>query len=359
VPVYGAIVARFPRRLVVPVIYAFFIANLIMFWLALGLSAAEAAPAIGQVFFVWSSVFNLFVVSLFWVLMSELYSTSSAKRLYGFIAAGGTAGAVTGPLIARTLAGYFAPHDLLLVSALFLSVALVAVLVLRRVTTSKEDRDVAAEVPAGGRDILSGAISVVRSPYLFRIALFILLANLIGTYFYLEQSRIVGEDIADKAERIQFFASRDFAVNFLTIIVQVLLTGRIMERFGLAVPLAALPLTAICGLVALAISPALYVVAAVMVAERAIAFSITNPAVKVLWTAVPLDEKYKAQNFIDTAVYRGGDAASGWVFNSFAKSVGASGAVIATLPFALLWLYTGVSLGREQKAKAVAATAGP
>ncbi len=358
VPVYGTIVARFPRRLVVPIIYVFFIVNLLLFWLALSVEADATAASIGSVFFVWSSVFNLFVVSLFWVLMSEMYASATAKRLYGFIAAGGTAGAVTGPLIARQLAAHVNAHDLLLVSALFLTIALVAVLALRRVVVAAQHTEAAADRPAGGREILSGAISVFKSSYLFRIALFILLANLIGTYFYLEQSRIVGEEIAEKAERIQFFATRDFAVNFSTILIQVFITGRVMERYGLAIPLAALPLSAIAGLSALAISPTLQVVAAVMVVERAISFSLTNPAVKVLWTAVPLDAKYKAQNFIDTVVYRGGDAASGWVFNSFAKSMGASGGIvaIATLPFAVLWLLNGLSLakGQERQSEAVA-----
>lgn len=354
VPLYGTIVAKFPRRRVVPVIYGFFIANLIIFWLALdGHNGGVPAAAVAQIFFVWSSVFNLFVISMFWVLMSELYESGQAKRLYGFIAAGGTAGAIAGPVVARTLAGMFNAHDLLLVTALFLSAALAGVLALRRLNAGKEPGAASnADLPAGGREILSGALDVFRSRYLFQIALFILLANLIGTYFYLEQSRIVGETFADKTERVQFFASRDLAVSLATLFIQVLITGRVMERFGLAVPLAVLPLTAICGLIALAISPALHVVAAVMVAERSMAFSLTNPAVKVLWTAVPLDEKYKAQNFVDTVVYRGGDAASGWVFNSLAKDLGLGGTAIAalTLPLALVWLATGVSLGRDHYA---------
>lgn len=354
VPVYGTIVARFSRRQVVPIVYAFFISNLVLFWVLLdGRTGVPAGPMVAQVFFVWSSVFNLFVVSMFWVLMSELYDSAEAKRLYGFIAAGGTAGAITGPAIAGWLAAKLDAHDLLLVTALLLSLALIAVLVLRRVTEGRTGAG-SADKPAGGREILSGAIDVVRSPYLFKIALFILLANLIGTYFYLEQSRIVGETIADKTERVQFFAARDLAVNIGSLLIQLLVTGRVMERLGLPVALSALPVTATIGLAALAVAPSLDVVAAVMVAERSVAFSLSNPAVKVLWTAVPLDEKYKAQNFVDTVVYRGGDAASGWVFNSLAKSLGLGGTLIAllSLPLALLWLVTGVRLGREQRSRA-------
>lgn len=351
VPVFGALVARYPRRQVVPIVYAFFIANLVLFWAALRFSPADAAPdAVASVFFVWSSVFNLFVVSLFWVLMSELHEPSSAKRLFGFIAAGGTAGAVTGPLIARGLVSAVPAQDLLLVTAGCLALALFCVLAIRRLAiVDPAEPEGPADLPAGGRDILSGAMRVLKSPYLFQIALFILLANLVGTYFYLEQSRIVGETIPEKAERVHFFATRDFAVNASTILIQIFVTGRVMERFGLAVPLMALPLTAIAGLAALAIAPSLEVVAAVMVAERAISFSLTNPAVKVLWTPVPLDEKYKAQNFVDTVVYRGGDALSGWMFNSLFRSIGLTGAVVslATLPLALLWLATGYALGRN------------
>ena len=357
VPVFGTIVARLPRRLVVPLLYAFFIANIFVFWLLLQAETGTApSPLLASSFFVWASVFNLFVVSLFWILMSDLWHTEEAKRLYGFIAAGGTAGAVAGPVLARGLSGSLAPHDLLLVTALFLAVALVCSLALRAHLPPAEAA--AAERPAGVRDILSGAERVWQSPYLFRIALFILFANLIGTFFYLEQSRIVAAEIADRAARVQFFATRDLAVSLLTIAIQVFVTGRVKKTFGLAVPLSALPLTAMLGLMALAISPSLEVVAAIMVAERAVAFALANPALKVLYTAVDPDEKYKAQNFIDTVVYRGADAASGSIFNALTKSLGASSTVLAlvSLPVALIWLWTGRDLARRQ---AEGAAAGP
>lgn len=351
VPAFGAVVARAPRRLVVPLLYAFFIANLIAFWVFLNAdSGAPPSPAAAGTFFVWTSVFNLFVVSLFWILMSDLWHGEQAKRLYGFIAAGGTAGAVTGPFVAGMLSTRIEAHDFLLVTAFFLAIAMWASIALRHHTGKNGTTD-AADRPAGVRDILSGAERVWQSPYLFRIALFILLANLIGTYFYLEQSRIVGAEIADRTARVQFFANRDLMVSVSTILIQIFLTGRIMKHFGLGVPLAALPLTAILGLAALAISPTLHVIAGVMVAERAIGFALANPALKVLYTAVSADEKYKAQNFIDTVVYRGGDAASGWIFNSLAKAAGASGPVLAvlSLPAAVLWFMTARDLAQRQK----------
>jgi AAA family ATP:ADP antiporter len=334
----------------VPLLYAFFIGNLLVFWGMLkGGGGAAHGALVASSFFVWTSVFNLFVVSLFWIQMSDIWQTEQAKRLYGFIAAGGTAGAVTGPFLAGKLSARIDPHDLLLVTAAMLAISLMCSLALRRHTGTGAAAN--GEFPAGVRDILSGAERVWQSPYLFRIALFILFANLIGTFFYLEQSRIVGAEIADRTERVRFFAARDFMVSLITITIQVFITGRVMRRFGLGVALASLPVCAMLGLFALAISPTLEVIAAIMVAERAVGFALANPAVKVLYTAVDADEKYKAQNFIDTVVYRGGDAASGWLFNSAAKAAGASGALlaIASLPVTLLWLRTGIDLARRQK----------
>jgi AAA family ATP:ADP antiporter len=349
VPVFGFIVARTPRRWVVPLLYGFFIANLIAFWMVLRTDDGGGhAPAVAATFFVWTSVFNLFVVSLFWILMSDIWRPDQAKRLYGFIAAGGTAGAVAGPFLAGQLTGFMAPHDLLLLTAGFFGLALGCALLLRHSTGAGGNGD--GDRPAGVRDILSGAERVWQSPYLFRIAMFILLANLIGTFFYLEQSRIVGLEIADRADRVRFFAFRDLVMNVITVAVQVFATGRIMSHFGLGVPLASLPVCAIAGLLALAVSPTLEVIAAVMVAERAVGFALANPAIKVLYTVVDPDEKYKAQNFIDTVVFRGGDAASGWLFNSVAKAAGASSAVLAiiSLPLALVWLATARDLARRQ-----------
>lgn len=366
VPLFGWITTRFPRRRVAPIVYGFFILNLLLFWLALsGPKTWQTEGLLGQLglsppfdftlaslFFVWASVFNLFVVSMFWILMSDIWETGQAKRLYGFIAAGGTAGALAGPLVSRELSRLVEPHHLLLVSAGLLTAALLGILALRR-AAHQEGAAAGDEKPAGEHGVLEGARRVFAEPYLFRIALFILLANLVGTYFYLEQSRIVGEAIPGKADRVHFFATRDLAVSVLVLTLQVLVTGRIMKRFGLGVPLAALPATATVGLLALSVAPSLDIVAAVMVAERAISFALANPAIKVLYTAVSTEDKYKAQSFIDTVVYRGGDAASGWVFNTLAKSLGLSGGLIAvlTLPVAGLWLMTARDLARMQKEK--------
>jgi len=344
VPLFGWVVSNVDKRRIVPVIYGFFILNLLGFWLLFGSGGVSVAAA--GTFFVWVSVFNLFAVSLFWSTMADAYSSEDAKRLYGLIAAGGSIGAVSGPLITQSLVHVLGPTNLLLVSAAFLGGALAAVQGLRGASGTGAGRD----EPLAQGGLLAGAVHVWRSPYLFRIALWVLVANLIGTFFYFEQARIIGEAYAVAADRVQLFARMDLAVNTLTILGQVLLTGRVLQRVGIGVAAAALPVSGIIGLLALAVAPVAVVIVGVMIVERAVTFTIANPALRVLFTVVPAEDKYKAQNFIDTVVFRGGDAASGWLFGSLAKGLGLGMSTIAlvTVPLAVAWAGLSLTLGRRQ-----------
>jgi ATP:ADP antiporter, AAA family len=356
VPLFGWVVSTFPKRKIVPVVYGFFITHLVVFW-ALFQSGVHGL-VISGCFFVWGSVFNLFVISLFWILLSDLYRTDQAKRLYGFIAAGGSVGAVTGPLITQSLVKVLGPNTLLLVSAGFLILAATLALQLRRLFHGVET-DASEQKPIGD-GILAGARKVWETPYLFRIALVVLLANLVSTYFYLEQTRIVGEATMDRATRVQLFARLDLTVSILTILSQLFLTARVMTGLGLSAAAVALPIWCSIGLVALWWSPTLGIIAGVLAIERTIAFSLTSPALKILFTGVEPEAKYKAQNFIDTVVYRGGDAASGYVFRGLADGLGIKGAAVAlvALPAAVAWAWLSVVVAREAEAKA-AMTANP
>lgn len=345
VPVFGWVVSNFSRRMVAPIVYAFFISNLILFWLLL--SKGPPGTFLAASFFVWVSVFNLFVVSLFWIVMADVWTSSDAKRLYGLIAAGGSAGAFCGPLITQTFVHVVGVSNLLLISAVILSIALVLSHKLRELMGRSDQEQ---QRPAG-QGLLDGAKRIWESPYLFQIALWVLVANLISTFFYFEQARIVGAAITNQPDRVQLFARMDLAVSALTIFGQIFLTANVIKRFGIGRSIAALPASAALGLLALFVAPVLWVIVAVIVIERAIGFAITNPAAKVLYTVTTPEDKYKAQNFNDTVVFRGGDAASGWIFNSVAKGLGISTPAVAmlTVPFALYWVWLSLKLGREQE----------
>lgn len=347
VPLFGFVAARFPRRLVLPSIYIFFVLNLVGFWLAMRADGKDVW--IAGTFFVWASVFNLFVVSLFWSLMSELWSHEEAKRLYGFISAGGTAGALTGPLLTQGFIRVLAPVDLLLVSAFLLAVSVAAGFIVRRRRPGG-----GAETSAAGGGILDGAVKVFTTPLFARIAAFVFLANIVGTFFYLEQARLVGSTIHDSAERVAFFSGRDLAVSIATFLIEVFGTARVLRRFGVTIALLALPVTAAVGALFLSFDAALWVVAAVMVAERVVAFSLANPAIKVIYTLATPDEKYKVQNFIDTVVFRGGDATSGWLYSSLSGGLGfaASSLGAMALPLVLVWVWVARRLGGDHQERA-------
>jgi AAA family ATP:ADP antiporter len=337
VPIFGWIVARVPRRAVLPAIYGLFVALMLAFWLSL---SGGTGHHLGGAFFIFASVFNLFVVSLFWILMSDIYSSEQAKRLYGFIAAGGTTGAVAGPFAANALVPIVGGENLLLIAAFVFTVAAALSVWLRAQVSPNTGQTTAVDAPPTLRTLLSGAERVFRDSYLLRIAAYVLFANLLSTFFYLEQSRLAGETIKSAAERVQFFAQRDLITSILTVVVQVFLTGRIMAMFGVGTAAAVLPALTVISLAIYAAVPELHVVAAIMVAERVAAFALSNPATKVLYTAVDADERYKAQNFIDTVIYRGGDALSGAVFNGLTKSMGWPLALVAlvSIPIAAAWL---------------------
>jgi AAA family ATP:ADP antiporter len=351
VPLFGFVAARFPRRLVLPSIYIFFALNLVGFWLAMRSDGRNVWVA--GTFFVWASVFNLFVVSLFWSLMSELWSHEEAKRLYGFISAGGTAGALTGPLLTQGFIRFLAPVDLLLVSAILLTASVAAGFIVRSRRSGG-----GAETDAAGGGILDGAVKVFTTPLFARIALFVFIANIVGTFFYLEQARLVASTIPDSAARVEFFSGRDLLVSIATFLIEVFGTARVLRRFGVTIALLALPVTAAVGTLLLSFDAALWVVAAVMVAERIAAFSLANPAIKVIYTLATPDEKYKVQNFIDTVVFRGGDATSGWLYSSLSGGLGfaASSMGAVALPLVLVWVWVARRLGADHHERAAEAS---
>jgi AAA family ATP:ADP antiporter len=348
VPLYGWCAARFARRRFLPIVYLFFIANLLVFF---ALFHAVSEPAwVARAFFIWVSVFNLFVVSVFWSFMVDLYSDAQARRLFGFIAAGGSAGAIAGPGLTALLVGGLGPVNLLLVSAALLTVALWCINRLVRwagTTASAHTGPTEEETPLGG-SIWAGLKLVLTTPYLLVIGLFIWLFTTLSTFLYFEQAHIVAAAFETPVQRTRLFALVDLGVNALTITTQLLLTGRLMRWLGLARTLALVPAFTAVGFFALGVAPVLPALVAFQVARRAGDYAVMRPAREVLFTVVDREAKYKAKNVIDTVVYRAGDAISGWLFAGL-KALGLGLGAIAwiAIPIALVWTALAVWLGRR------------
>ena len=348
VPLYGWLVARVPRRRFVPLVYHFFVLNLVLFWVLLALDVERQTVA--RVFFVWISVFVLFAVSVFWSFMADVWSSAQGKRLYGFIAAGGSAGALAGPALTIGLAGTIGAGNLLIVAALLLEAA---VLCARRLETATHEDEKQPEAAATGGGAIDGIVMVLRSPYIAGITLWVALLSVAATFLYFEQAAIVAAASDDPAVRTRIFAGVDLAVGLLTIAVQFLATGKLIARFGVGAALALLPLVFAVGFAVLAAAPVLAVVIAFQALQRTANFAISNPAREVLFTVVARDEKYKAKNVIDIVAVRGADAAGGWLFTAL-RSLGMElrSIPLAAIIIAAACLALAAALGRAHERRA-------
>lgn len=356
-PVFGWLIAHVPRARLLPGIYAFFVVNLLGFY---GLfEAGLQAPWVAKTFFVWLSVFNLFVVSVFWSFMAELFNASQGKRLFAVISAGGSLGAIVGAGVPAFGATHLGIANLMLVSALFLSGCLICIAGLRRwARTVATPGQAAAQEQVLDGHLLSGIQQAVSTPYLGGISLYVLLWTYSGIVLDLEIARVLGESIAAPLERTQLAARIEQVVSVLSLLTQLFVTNRVIERYGLTAALVFLPLVNLLGFLGLAIAPSLTLLIVFDVVRRAGEYAISKPGREVLFTVVDREAKYKAKNFIDTAVTRGGTVLSGWTVNGL-KALGASGAALAltVVPVAIVWSALAWLLAREQSA--LAATAGP
>jgi AAA family ATP:ADP antiporter len=350
VPLFGWASARLPRRRLLPAVYGFFLLNLLGFFAALRGGAAPEWTA--RAFFVWVSVYNLFVVSVFWSFMVDLWDRGQAKRLFALIAAGGSAGALAGPALTAALARPLGTVNLLLVSAAFLALATLCIFRLLDWSAARGGtRPRAGEALGGGT--WGGLREIAGSPYLLGIAGYMLLYTVLSTFLYFQQARLVADAGMTSEARTGLFASMDLAVNLLALAGQTLVTARLIRRAGVAVALAVVPALTAAGFGVLALVPVLAVAVVFQVLRRAADFAVARPARELLYTVVDREAKYKAKNFIDTVVYRSGDAAGGWAFAGLgALGLALAGIAWVAVPVALLWLGLSVALGRRQAAVA-------
>ncbi|MDX9736180.1 MAG: MFS transporter [Thermoanaerobaculia bacterium] len=353
-PLFSELVTRLTRKVFVPVVYRVLLGTLVLFWALLSFAPEGWRLPVAQAFFIWASVFNLFAVSVFWGFLADLFRPEQGKRLFGFIAVGGTLGAVAGAALTASLAGPLGPTNLILLAAVLLEGAVFCVRGLVRhfhVDDSTRAAAPGAE-PEGvppGSGALSGLATVSRSTYLLAISLFLLFFTVSSTFLYFEQARIVKATFTDSAARTAWFARIDLWVNLLSAFTQLFLAGRVVRLLGVGGTLVALPVLTLAGFAALAVSPTAGILALVMVTRRAGNFALFRPAREVLFTVLPREEKYAAKSFVDTFVYRFGDVVGAFADKGL-RALGAVGATLAGLflPVAILWALLSAWLGRRQ-----------
>jgi len=350
-PLFAYAVRRWPRERFIAISYRFFMLNLLAFMALLAIATPEQHVWIGRAFFIWVSVFNLFVVSVFWSFVVDVFDGEQGKRLFGFLAAGATLGGIAGSGFTSALVERVGQNWLPIASIALLEVAVFASRRLSRISDAFQ-RPVQGDDPhkAVGGGIFAGMTHTFRSPYLLGIAFFILFYSVTSTFLYFQQATIAEASFPNRAARTAFFANIDFWVNVLTLFFQLFLTGRLMGWLGVAVTLCALPLFSVAGFAALAASPTVAVFVVVQVARRVSNFALARPTREVLFTSVPREDRYKAKNFIDTVVYRGGDQIGSWSYAGLiALGLSMTGIAILAVPLSVTWLALSYWLGRRQE----------
>jgi len=348
-PLYGILVAKLPRSRFIPIVNHFFVANLALFWLFLTLQIDTALVA--RMFYVWVAVFSLFSVAVFWSFMADLFTADQGKRFFGFIGAGGTAGALLGPVITIWLSVPLGPINLLIPVMVLIEAAVFCVWRLEHAATVHEVGRTDTERLGGGA--FAALPELFRSPYLLGLAAWISLQSFCATILYFEQIHVVAAEVQGAGAQTRIFAAIDLAVNLLTLVTQLLATGQLLKRYGTGVTAAALPAVYVAGFFAVFLAPTLAVVLMAQVAQRWIHFAFANPARQVFYTVLGREEKYKAKNLIDVVIYRGSDALYGWVFDSL-QLLGLKLGTIALVaaPVSAVWLILSAALGRAQERRA-------
>ena len=357
-PVFGWLVSRFRRLQAVGATYGFFALSLAGFWGLLVFAPGAVGERSGQVFYVWFSVFNLFVTMVFWALMAERFSPDQGKRFFALISVGGTAGAIFGPWLAGRLAEPLGTPALLLIAAGFLLLALGVAWLLVRMAPARAAHDASMagagdQTGAEGRQLggsaWGGFKAVFTSRYLSGIAAFVLLMTVVATFIYFTRLQMVAAVTDDLDARTAIFGNIDMWTQVATLVLQLTLTGKIIQRFGLGVALAILPIATALGFIGLAIYGSFVVLVLLEAANRAVQRGITRPAREALYTVVSREDKYKAKAFIDTFVYRAGDVVGAQTEGLLGRlGLAMGGLVSVVVPLAVVWAALALWLGRAQ-----------
>lgn len=351
VPLFAWLSSRVPRLRLIDWVYGFFGFNLLMF-----VELFQFQPDsvwLARVFYVWISVYNLFVVSVAWSLMADVFDSEQAKRLFAFIAAGASVGGLLGPALSALLIGPLGASGLMFLAALLLGVTLV----LKRALMAWREKGGAGRLGAAPTqhprqplqgNPFSGLMAVLGSPYLLSIAGFVVLLATVSTFLYFEQARLVAAHYPDREAQVRIFGTIDIVVQAGALLSQLFITGRIAPKLGVRALLAIVPLLMCIGFLGLALAPGFALLVALMIVRRIGEYAFVRPGREMLFAPLDAESKYKAKNFIDTVVYRAGDAMSGWI-KSLLDLLGQGAGPVAVVGAgcALLWGYLGWQLGRQ------------
>jgi AAA family ATP:ADP antiporter len=348
-PLYAGLASRMKLSTFLPWVYGFVAATILVFY-AMFVSGRYQDRWIAAAFYVWVSTFNLLIISVFWTFMADIFSRAQAKRLFGFIAAGGTIGGIVGPAIATFLAKSVGNNGLMLIAAGGFVVTAVMVTLLAKekeklLEHGGEVQKTTLNHRLGGNP-LDGFLLLFRSPYLLLLALFLLLMTWISTIVYFQLGDLITKAFESKEARTQAYATIDLTVNSLAVLVQLFGTGRIIQRFGVQTGLLLNPIIMVIAFLAVAFSPVLMILGGIQIVRRVAEYAVAKPTREMLFTVVDQESKYKAKNVIDTVIYRFGDFSSAWV-SAAVLPYGVTGLAIFGVITSVVWFPVAYVLGKR------------
>ena len=356
-PVFGWVASRYPRRKFLPWVYLFFVINILIFWFVFSAAVdqEETYVWLARIFFVWLSIFNLFVVSVFWSFMADIYSREQGRRLFGLITAGGSIGAFIGGIVTSYYVTDIGFQNLFPFAAALLVAAIYCIRRLRNWVSHKNESSgkAAKGKPLGGSPF-AGITHMTSSAYFMGIGFSSIVASLLGTALYMFTADLLGQSGLDPNERTQFFSNINIVTNLIALICQLFVVRHVVGIFGIGVSLALMPMISIVGFAILAINPTLTALAVLTIARRGLGFGIMKPSTDMLYSVVTPEEKYKTKNFIDTAIYRAGDLVGTWTVKGMMAAFGMGFAAVswAMVPFAAVWSGVVIWLGRDYRRRA-------
>ena len=347
-PVFAGFASRIRLATFLPWVYWFIAITMVIFYVLFRRVTNDRWVA--AAFYIWLSTFNLITISVFWSLMADIFSTVQAKRLFGFIAAGGTLGTITAPAFVTLFVKAIGTNNLLLISAAGFTIC---ALLVRLMEAEKQEliskgagvQTTTLNRPLGGNPF-DGFALLFRSRYLLMIALFLLLMTWISTVIYFQLGDLISKEFASRAARTQAYATIDLATNSIAILIQLFGTGRFVQRFGVTAGLLLNPVIMVLAFLAVAFSPVLLVLGGIQVVRRFSEYAIAKPSRDMLFTIVDQQAKYKAKNVIETVVYRFGDLTSAWL-SAAILPFGVAGLAIFGIVISLAWFPVGFLLGRQ------------
>jgi ATP:ADP antiporter, AAA family len=347
-PVFAGLASRILLASFLPWVYGFIAITLIVFYVLFQTHTNDRW--IAAAFYVWVSTFNLLTISVFWSLMADIFSSTQAKRLFGFIAAGGTVGTITAPAFTVLFVNALGTNTLLLISAAGFAITALLVRVMeaekrRLAAAGGEVQKTSLDHRLGGNPF-DGFVLLFKSRYLLMIALFLLLMTWISTVIYFQLGDLISKEFVTRAARTRAYASIDLATNSMAVLIQLFATGRIIRRFGVTTGLLLNPIIMVIAFLAVVFSPVLIVLGSIQVVRRFTEYAIAKPSRDMLFTAVDQQAKYKAKNVIDTVVYRFGDLTSSWL-SAAVLPYGVAGLAIFGIAISAIWFPIAYLLGRQ------------